>query len=455
MENPAAILTQIGNTPLVEVTRLETGPCRLFLKLESQNPGGSIKDRIALTMVEAAEREGHLRPGGTLIEATAGNTGLGLALIAAAKGYRLILVVPDKMALEKISHLKALGAEIHWTRSDVNKGHPEYYQDIAERLSRDIPGSFYVNQFANPANPIAHETGTGPEILRQMGGDLDAMVVGVGSGGTLTGLGRYFRAQSPKTKMILADPKGSILADLVKTGQHDAPGSWVVEGIGEDFVPPNCDLSLVAGAYTIPDQEALLAARELLRREGILAGSSSGTLLAAALRYCREQTEPQRVVTLVCDTGNKYLSKLFNDAWMGDQGYLPRAQAGDLRDLISRRHDRGEMVTVSAEDTLLTAYKRMRIADVSQLPVVDGPRIVGLLDESDLLMKTLHDPASFKDSVASAMNSKLETIAPATPIDALPPIFDRGHVALVVEEGRFLGLIARIDLLNYLRRQAA
>src|SRR5262249_18501143 len=302
-----SVLEMIGNTPMIEATHLDTGPCRLFLKLESQNPGGSIKDRMALSMVEAAERDGKIGPGGLLVEATAGNTGLGLALVAAQKGFRLLLVIPDKMAQEKIFHLRALGAQIYITRSGVGKGDPEYYQDLAERLARE-QGGFYINQFANPANPLAHEQTTGPEIWEQMGHELDAVVVGVGSGGTLTGIGRFLKRTAPQVKLVLADPEGSILAPLIRTGEPPKPGSWVVEGIGEDFVPPNCDLALVSEAITVPDAESLNTARELLRKEGILAGSSSGTLLAAALRWCRAQTAPKRVVTLVCDSGNKYLS---------------------------------------------------------------------------------------------------------------------------------------------------
>lgn len=447
-----AVLGLIGHTPLVETSRLDVGPCRLFLKLENQNPGGSIKDRIGLTMIEAAERDGRLKPGGLLVEATAGNTGLGLALVAAAKGYRLTLVIPDKMALEKINHLRSLGAEIRITRSDVTKGHPDYYQDVAKRIAEEQDG-FFVNQFENPANPLAHETRTGPEILEQMDGDVDAVVVGVGSGGTLTGLGRFFAKASPKTCMVLADPAGSILRDLVKTGSHGEPGSWVVEGIGEDFVPPNCDLSLVSDAYSIPDAEALGAARDLLRLEGLIGGSSTGTLLAGALRYCRAQDAPKRVVTLVCDTGNKYLSKMYNDYWMLDQGFLPRAQEGDLRDLISRRHDRGGVVTIGPDDTLLTAYKRMRISDVSQLPVLQGEKVVGLIDESDLLMTVADDEAQFRKPVASAMITHLETVPVSAPLWRLREVFARDHVALIVEGDRFLGLITRIDLLNHLRRR--
>src|SRR5919204_3018021 len=321
---PPEILSLIGDTPLVEATQFDTGPCRLFLKLENQNPGGSIKDRIALSMIEAAERAKQIQPGTLIVEATAGNTGLGLALVAAQKGYRLLIVVPDKMSQEKIFHLKALGAEVQLTRSDVRKGHPEYYQEMADRLARE-KGGFYVNQFANQANPWAHEHSTGPEIWEQMNHRVDAVVCGVGTGGTITGLSRFFARVSPQTEMVLADPAGSILTPLVKTGKAPPEvGSWLVEGIGEDFVPAVCDLSRVRKAYSIPDKEALLTCRELLRAEGVMGGTSTGTLVAAALRYCREQSSSKRVVTLVCDSGNKYLSKVYNDFWMLDQGFIER-----------------------------------------------------------------------------------------------------------------------------------
>ena len=449
---PGRILDQIGNTPLVEITRLDTGLCRLFVKLENQNPAGSIKDRIGLSMIEAAERDGSLKPGGVLVEATAGNTGLGLALVAAQKGYRLILVVPDKMSQEKVLHLKALGAEVVLTRSDVGKGHPEYYQDKAQRIAAELPGAHYVNQFANPANPLAHETATGPEIWRQMGDRLDAVVCGVGSGGTLTGLSRFFARVAPAVEMVLADPEGSILAPLVTTGRTVPVGTWLIEGIGEDFVPPNCDLSRVRRAYAVSDRDSFAAARALLREEGILGGSSSGTLLAAALRYCREQTSPKRVVTLVCDSGNKYLSKMFNDFWMFDQGLLDRPDAGDLTDLIARRHAEGSVVSVAPDDTLTTVLRRMKLYDVSQLPVLDGDRLVGIIDESDLLIALHDDPAMFAAPVGRAMVTKVETLSPAASLADLMAIFARDRVAVLEKDGRFLGLVTRIDLINHLRR---
>jgi cystathionine beta-synthase len=448
----ARALDLIGNTPIVRVEGLDAGPCELFVKLESANPGGSIKDRIGLSMIAAAERDGALASG-HLVEATAGNTGLSLALVAAQKGYRLTLVIPDKMSQEKIFHLKALGARVVLTRSDVAKGHPEHYQDLAQRLARE-EGAFYVNQFENPANPLAHETTTGPEIVRQLGGRLDAMVCGVGSGGTLTGLSRCFARELPGCELVLADPEGSVLAGYVATGKLGEAGSWLVEGIGEDFIPKNADLSRVGRAYTIPDRESFAAARELLRVAGILGGSSTGTLLAAALRWCREQREPRRVCTLVCDSGNKYLSKMFNDFWMADQGFLERGSTGDLRDVIARRHDEGAVVTVSPRDTLLHAYARMKLYDVSQLPVLDGGRIAGIVDESDLLLAAVEDEARLRRPVEEVMSRRLTTVAPTTPIRELLPVFAAGMVPIVMDGDRFLGLVTRIDLLNHLRRRA-
>ena len=450
----AALFSLIGDTPLIEVTRIDTGPCQLFLKLESQNPGGSIKDRIGRAMIEQAEHDGLLGPGGTVVEATAGNTGLGLALVARITGYRVVLVVPDKMAAEKILHLKALGAEIHLTRSDVGKGHPEYYQDYAARLAKEIPGAWFADQFNNPANPRAHETTTGPEIWDQCNHKVDAIVVGVGSSGTLTGLSRYFKKMQPNLEFVLADPQGSILADYVTTGvlRTDA-GSWAVEGIGEDFIPGIAVLSRVKKAYTSPDEESFGTARLLLQREGILGGSSTGTLLAAALRYCREQTRPKRVVTFVCDTGTRYLSKVYSDGWMVDQGLISRPKTGDLRDLIGRRHDAGEVVTLSPADTLLTAFNRMRNSDLQQLPVVDDKgRLVGLIDESDILLHVTTEPEKFSAPVSSTMTSSLQTLLPTASMGHLREILDRGLTAVIHDGERFYGLITRYDLLNHLRR---
>ncbi|MEM6413494.1 MAG: pyridoxal-phosphate dependent enzyme [Pseudomonadota bacterium] len=450
------VLEGIGKTPMVKVNRLDTGPCDLFLKLEANNPGGSIKDRIGIAMIEAAEASGALKPGGAIVEATAGNTGLALALAAAQKGYQMTIVVPDKMAQEKIFHLKALGADVRLTRSDVAKGHPDYYQEVAQSIA-DATGAFYVNQFGNEANPNAHEEHTGPEIWGQMNGDMDAMVVGVGSGGTITGLSNFFAKTAPHVEMILADPEGSILTEYVNTGvKPNDVGSWLVEGIGEDFIPDICDLSHVKKAYAISDKESFEAARDLLRNEGILGGSSSGTLLAAALQYCRAQTEKKRVVAFVCDRGDKYLSKMYNDYWMYDQGFLSRAPKGDLTDVISRRHSERATITIKPDDNLMTAYGRMKLYDISQLPVLnEAGEIEGLIDEEDLLFAIVRNREKFKDPVKSAMTYRVETLEANSPIEDLLPIFAKGYVAVVLKDGIFEGLITRTDLLNYLRLQVA
>ncbi len=450
----SSILELIGRTPMLRVTHLDTGPCELYLKLESMNPGGSIKDRIGLSMIEGAEKAGKLKPGATLVEGTAGNTGLGLALVAQAKGYKLILVVPDKMSREKIFNLKAMGAEVVLTRSDVAKGHPEYYQDLAAKIAEETPGAYFINQFGNPDNPAAHRATTGPEILQQMDGKVDALVFGCGSSGTMTGLSQYFAEASPGTELILADPVGSILAEYINEGtKSEKSASWMVEGIGEDFLPVISDFTRVKKAYAISDKESFLAARELLAKEGVLGGSSTGTLLAAALRWCREQDEPKRVVTLVCDTGNKYLSKLYNDYWMVDNGFIEREQHGDLRDLIMRPYAQRDTVVVAPDDLLITAYNRMKLYDVSQLPVMEDERLVGILDESDLLLHVHGDQTRFTGPVSEAMVRKLEKLDVHASIDALLPVFERGHVAIVTDGETFLGLITRIDLLNYLRRR--
>ena len=446
-------LDMVGRTPMLEVSRLDTGPCRLFLKLELMNPAGSIKDRIGMTMIEEAEKRGDVKPGDTIVEATAGNTGLGLALVAAQKGYRLILVLPDKMSQEKIFNLRAMGAEVVLTRSDVDKGHPEYYQDLGKRIAAE-QGAYFINQFGNPDNPLAHERTTAPEILEQMDGKLDAIVLGVGSSGTLAGISRYFAEHSPDTEIILADPVGSILADYVNTGElHGKSAGWLVEGIGEDFIPPIADLSRVTKGYAISDAESFSTARELLRSEGLLAGSSSGTLICAALKYCREQTEPKRVVTFACDTGNKYLSKLYNDFWLEDQGFITRDQHGDLRDLIGRLHDQKATITVGPDDVLTTAHNRLRNAGISQLPVMQDAELVGIVDEDAIIQYVFLDPDLMNAKVRDAMRSAFIRVDQDTSVNNLVAMLHVQPYAAVMDGEQFLGLITRADVLNHLRKK--
>jgi cystathionine beta-synthase len=446
------VLEMVGRTPMLEVTRIDTGPCRLFLKLELMNPGGSIKDRIGMSMIEEAEKRGDLKAGDTIVEATAGNTGLGLALVAAQKGYKLILVLPDKMSQEKIFNLRAMGAEVVLTRSDVGRGHPEYYQDLGKRIAEE-QGAYFINQFGNPDNPLAHETTTGPEILEQLDGRVDAIVLGVGSSGTVSGLSRFLKAQSPGTDLIIADPVGSVVADYVNKGTVGESSAWLVEGIGEDFIPDIADFSAAAKAYSVSDADSFRTARDLLRSEGILAGSSSGTLLCAALRYCREQSEEKRVVTFACDTGNKYLSKLYNDFWLEDQGFIQRAPHGDLRDLVGRPHGERATITVGPTDVLTTAHNRLRNAGFSQLPVMEDGRLVGVVTEDAIIQYTFGKPELMTAPVGDAMQTAFIRLEKETSINNLVAMLSVQPYAAVLDDGAFFGLITRADVLNYLRKQ--
>ena len=446
------ILDMVGRTPMLELNQIDTGPCQLFLKLELMNPGGSIKDRIGISMIEEAEKRGDIEPGDTLVEATAGNTGLGLALVAAQKGYQLILVLPDKMSQEKIFNLRAMGADVVLTRSDVAKGHPEYYQDLGKRIAED-KGAYFINQFGNPDNPLAHETTTAPEILQQMDGELDAIVLGVGSSGTVSGFSKYLMTHAPQVELILADPVGSVLADYINNGELGESTPWLVEGIGEDFIPSIADFSAVTKAYSISDAESFSTARDLLKQEGLLAGSSTGTLLAAALKFCREQTEAKRVVSFACDTGNKYLSKLFNDFWMEDQGFIRRDSYGDLRDLIGRPHGERATITVGSGDVLTTAHNRLRNAGFSQLPVMDEGKLVGVLTEDAIIRFVFGKPELMNAPVKEAMQTAFIKLDIDTSVNNLVAMLHVQPYAAVVHDDQFMGLITRSDVLNYMRKQ--
>ena len=323
MKEIKSLIDLIGNTPLVQVKTFDTGSCNLFLKMENRNPGSSIKDRVALKIIEDAEKSGELNENATIVEATAGNTGLGLALIAKLKGYKAKVVILDKMNENKIFHLKALGAEVFKARSDVGPDSPEHYVNVAKKICNETPNSFMASQFTNPSNPSAHELTTGPEILRQLDGKVDAVVCGVGTGGTITGLGRFFEKNSPSTDMILADPKGSIIKDIVeKREPREADYSWLVEGIGEDFIPETLDIKYIKKAYEVSNKEAFDTVKKLALYEGILAGSSTGTLISAALKYCNEQEKEKNVVTFVCDNGEKYLNTAYNELWLKEKNLI-------------------------------------------------------------------------------------------------------------------------------------
>ena len=448
-----SLLSLIGNTPLVEVKKIDTGPCRLFLKMESHNPGGSIKDRTALYIIDQAEKDGLLQKDGVIVEATAGNTGIGLALVGILKGYRVILVIPDKMSIEKVAHLRSLGAEVIFTRSDVSNEHPDYYHNVAEKIVSDIPEAFYANQFNNPANIMAHEKTTGPEIWKQMEEQIDTFVAGVGTGGTITGVGRFLKMVSPTTKIVAADPEGSVINDAVNKGSYNYQrGSWFVEGIGEDFVPNNCDLSVIDESISISDRDAFETIHQLLQQEGILAGSSSGTLVSAAIQWCKSQKEPKRVVTLICDTGNKYLSKAYNEKWLIHNDLINKKPKGNLQDLIAFRADKNQVISVKPEDTLATAYNRMNNSDVSQLPVIEDDLIVGMISEGDLLEYCANNSEGFNLQISSCMQTEINILKVQDSIEDLVDILKLDKTAIILDDKKFIGMITKIDLLAYLKR---
>jgi cystathionine beta-synthase len=439
-----SILDTIGRTPLIPLHRLGEGvPARVFVKLESLNPGGSIKDRVGIAMVVEAERLGWLQPGGTIIEATAGNTGVGLALAASVKGYRCIFVLPDKMSGEKIRLLKAYGAEIVITPTAVPPDSPESYNGVADRLAREIPGAWRPNQFTNLANPEIHYRTTGPEIWEQTGGKITAFVAGVGTGGSISGVGRYLKERNPDIKIIGADPEGSVLSG-------DAPRPWKVEGIGEDFVPKTLNGQLVDEWIRISDGESFHTARAMARREGLLVGGSSGTAVAAALRYAQRLFATDVVVVLCPDSGRNYLSKFYDDTWL-TQNHLHRGDppAQTLGDLLRARGARN-LVTVSSESTAAQAAELLQASGISQLPVLRDGHSVGSIQEVTLA-RLLHDdldPATVK--VGEVMARPLPQLDVGVQLDEAYRLLMAGNSGVLALDGdQVVDIVTRIDLIQY------
>jgi len=439
-----SILQSIGKTPLVRLKRLAADvPAAVAVKVESQNPGGSVKDRVGLAMIVEAERRGLLRPGGTIIEATAGNTGVGLAMVAAVRGYRCIFVLPDKMAAEKIALLKAYGAEVVITPTSVAPDSPDSYNGVADRLAREVPGAWRPNQFTNLSNPDIHYHSTGPEIWDQTEGRITAFVAGVGTGGTISGVARYLKERKPDVKIIGADPEGSVLSG-------GSPKPWKVEGIGEDFVPKTFNSQLVDEWVRVGDAESFHVARQLARREGILAGGSSGTNLAAALRYARRCTRDDLVVTLVCDTGRNYLSKFYDDAWLAEnQLQEVERPSGSLADLLKHRGAR-KLVSIAPEASVAEAIELMEATGISQLPVLKDGQAVGSIQEVTLA-RVLHDNVdAHKVTVGEVMARPLPTLEEATHLDEAYRLLLAGNTGvLAISEGKVADIVTRIDLVHY------
>jgi cystathionine beta-synthase len=438
------ILQSIGRTPLVRLRRLAEGvQASIYVKVESMNPGGSVKDRVGLAMIGEAERRGWLRPGGTIIEATAGNTGVGLAMVAAVRGYRSIFVLPDKMSSEKIALLKAYGAEVVITPTGVAPDSPDSYNGVADRLAREIPGAWRPNQFTNLSNPEAHYRTTGHEIWEQTEGRITDFVCGVGTGGTITGVGRYLKEQNPEVRIIGADPEGSVLSG-------DKPRPWKVEGIGEDFVPKTFNSQVVDEWIRVGDAESFHVARGLARREGILAGGSSGTNVGAALRYARRLTADHLVVALVPDTGRNYLSKFFDDGWLKANNLTTNVQpVHSVGDLLRQRGPR-QLVTITPKATAQDAIELLQKTEISQLPVLEDGKPVGSVQEVTLA-RVLHDNDDpTKVTIGAIMAQPLPKLDITVHIDEAYRLLLAGNTGvLAVEDGKVVDIVTRIDLVNY------
>lgn len=441
------ILEAIGHTPLIKLNNITKGiKSAIYIKAEFLNPGGSVKDRIGLKMIEVAEREGKLKPGATIIEATAGNTGVGLALVAAVKGYRCIFVMPDKMSQDKINLLKAYGAEVVITPTSVAPDSPESYNGVADRLAKEIPNAYRPNQFENPSNPLAHYLTTGPEIWEDSGGKVEVFVAGMGTGGTISGTSKYLKEKNPDIIIVGADPQGSILSG-------DSPHSYKVEGIGEDFIPKTFNRQIVDEMIRVSDKESFNAARRLSREEGLLVGGSSGTALAAGLKYARRLEEAKYIVVLLPDTGRNYINKIFSDQWMQESGFWEgrKAQIVTIKEILrQKKNTLPPLLSVSMRDKLIRAVLLIQEFNISQLPVVDQNNIVGSLNEASL-MQLLHDGIEFeRQDVATVMGRPLPSLEETTDVSEAYRVLLSGATGIVVKrEGNPIGLITRADLVAY------
>ena len=440
-----SILDLVGNTPMVRLQKVARGlRPTLLAKLEQLNPGGSVKDRIGLTMVEQAERAGLLRPGGTIIEPTSGNTGHGLAMVAAIKGYNMVFVMPDKMSAEKISLLRAYGADVVVCPTNVERNSPQSYYSVADRLTKEIPGAFQPNQYFNPRNPEAHYRTTGPEIWDQTEGRIDVFVAGMGTGGTISGVAKYLKEQKPSVHIVGADPEGSLYSGPV------AP--YKVEGVGEDFMPGTMDIKLVDQIVQVTDKESFVAARRLAREEGILVGGSSGLALHAAIQVARDRGPDEVIVVLFPDTGRNYLSKFFNDEWMRQNGFMARLGAVRIREVLAEHAQAmPPLVTVESGRTIGEAIDIMQRYGISQVPVTDdGQGVIGTLQERTLLDRVYRDPSVVTTAVSGAMDAPLSQVGVDSSIDdAFEPLLKGEQAVLVVESGKPVAVITRADLLEF------
>jgi cystathionine beta-synthase len=450
----ATILGAIGQTPLVKINRVSRGyKPQIFAKVESLNPGGSVKDRIGIEMIEDAERGGRLRPGGTVVDATSGNTGMGLAVAAAVKGYRCVFTMPDKMSIEKIRLLRAFGAEVIITPTAVPHDSPESYTEVAKRIVRETPNAILANQYYNPKNPEAHYKTTGPEIWEQTGGQIDCFVCGMGTGGTISGAAKYLKEQNPKVKVVGVDPKGSVLRDYFYTKKISPEfKTYMVEGIGQDFIPGTLQFEFLDDVVEVSDKESFLMARRLTREEGIFVGGSSGTAMAGALKIAERLSEKDVMVVLLADTGERYLSKIYNDDWMKENRFLVPEKI-TIRYVLEGKQGVPKLVAADPVTTVRKALDLIKEHNVSQLPVIDKGQSVGSVEESDLMSAVLGNPALFDAPVSSVMKARFPEVHMDEPINQAIALLSKKHPAVLVRDnGNIAGILTRFDVIEYMAR---
>ncbi len=449
-----SVLEVMGDTPLVRLHKVVRGVrAEVVAKLEFLNPGGSVKDRIGPSMIEEAEHEGRLRPGGTIVEATSGNTGVGLAIAAAVRGYKTIFVMPDKMSDEKIRLLRAFGARVVITPTAVAPEDPRSYYSVSRRLAAETPNSYYANQYANPANPRAHYATTGPEIWEQTGGRVDIFAAAMGTGGTISGAGRYLKERNPQLRVVGLDPIGSVFYEYFKTGRMPEPHTYKVEGIGEDFLPETMDFAVVDEVVQVSDRESFAMTRRLVREEGIFCGGSGGTAVAGLLKYLRTLPEAGaglRAVVILPDSGSRYLSKIFSDDWMREHGYLD-VELGTVGDVVQAKAM--NLVTATRRDVVSDVIAKMKQYDVSQLPVVEDGRLVGMISEVDLLTYLLDGDHRASDPIEAIIDPAPPVVDPASPVDALADVFLSANAVVVVDHGAVAGIVTKIDVIDHLAKR--
>lgn len=448
------ILGAIGNTPLVKLGHVARDvQANIFVKCEYLNPGGSMKDRMGLNMINEAEKRGEIKPGGTIIEATSGNTGAALAMIAAVRGYQCIFVMPDKMSEEKIASLRAFGAKVVVCPTAVEPEDPRSYYSVAERLSKETPNSFYTRQYHNMDNPAGHYISSGPEIWEQTGGDFQVFVAGLGTGGTISGTGKYLKEKDASIQLVGVDPVGSLYYDFVKSGRITKPFTYKVEGIGEDFFPSTINLDLLDEIVRVDDKECFLMTRDLVRHEGLYVGGSSGAAVAGALKYARQTGKKENIVVLICDSAAKYLSKIFNDDWMRENGFLDdEGTLGVVADLLKLKTS--EPITAKSTDRVRDVIGVMKKNGISQLPVIDGGKLIGAIAEVDMLRYLASGEQSLDSPVGPLVESDYATVSVNTKIELLQGLLADARMAIVEADGGITGVITKIDLIDYLAARA-